>query len=661
MSESGKKGTDAVATLEQIAAERARRDTANTPEPRGLFKTVEDVFRSVAHGATLGGSDEAAAFMSDLTGIGGTPGAAPGYEGELAAQRARDEEIPLATRISGEIAGALLNPLTRRNLPAKIPGWLNAVGLGTLFGGGYGFNTGEEGLGNRAASAGTTAAIGAGTGGLLYPVAKGVEWAVRQGWQALSKAMNPESAAVGQLAQAVRRDDMTPPTATGTGPPPPGRVDTRLSNLGPQAMIVDAGGQNVRGLARAAAGTPGVAANRASIVLNQRARGEASRIGSATKQGLGSSGDDFHAARDAFILDMEKRAAPLYQQAYAAYPELMTPALQRIVSGASGQKALREAADILENEVAAGRMPASVLAEVRAAAEGGKTVSLQVWDHIKRGLDSLLEKPSNRNALTGKLTGRGFSIDLVRRSLLKELDGVTGGVKGTYAQARKIYSGDAEAIHALDIGRKALNKDPELIARELAALSEAGKEAYRTGAARALMDIAEKTGDTASAANRLWNTARRREQFRAIFPDQETFQVFQRAMTREQRFNQSKNFVLGGSQTQPRQAGAADLGAAGSVGAMVGSSTPFLPGLVGAGLGRRVAERVKTAVFGDGSPMDEALSRMLFSRDAATNAQTIAKIRQTAQAQNLTDAQVGILARGTLLAMTEQEGRAFAR
>ncbi len=638
-----------MATLEQIAAERARRDTANTPEPRGLIKTVEDVFRSVAHGATLGGSDEAAAFMSDLTGIGGTPGAAPGYEGELAAQRARDEEIPLATRISGEIAGALVNPLTRASLPAKAPGWLNAVGLGALYGGGYGFGASEGGLENRSEQATNMALIGGGTGLALYPVAKGVEWAVRKGWEALSRAMNPEKAATAAVAQAVRRDQMTPE-----------RVEARLRNLGPQAMIADAGGQNVRGVARAAAGTPGVAANRASIALNQRARGEAGRISEA-QGGLRSGGDDFYAARDAFITDMEKRAAPLYEQAYGEFPALMTPALQRIISGKAGQKALREAADILENEVSAGRLPAGILAEVRVAAQGGGTLSLRAWDHVKRGLDSLLDQSKNRNVLTGKLTGRGFSLDTVRRSLLKELDRVTGGTKGTYAQARKIYSGDAEAIRALDVGRKVLNKDPELITREIAALSESGKEAYRTGAARAIMDVAERTGDTASAANRLFGNARNRARFRAIFPDQESFHIFQRALTQEQRFSQTKNFILSGSQTAPRTAGAADLGAAGSVGAMIGSNAPFLPGLVGAGLGRRVAERVKQAIFGDGTPMDEALSRMLFSRDPAKNAQTIAEIRRTAIAQQLTDEQVGVLARGALLAMTEQEGRALAR
>src|SRR3546814_5073520 len=72
-----------------------------------IGKRNEDVVRSVASGMTFGLADEAAAGLSSLTGIGEQPGGQGDYESNLAAERARDEQIPKGTRIAGEVAGGL--------------------------------------------------------------------------------------------------------------------------------------------------------------------------------------------------------------------------------------------------------------------------------------------------------------------------------------------------------------------------------------------------------------------------------------------------------------------------------------------------------------------------------------------------------------------------
>ena len=74
--------------------------------PKTGAAKADDLARAIASGATFGWADEAAAAASAATGVGGQ---VPGndYETLLAAERARDEAIPLGTRVRGEVAGGV--------------------------------------------------------------------------------------------------------------------------------------------------------------------------------------------------------------------------------------------------------------------------------------------------------------------------------------------------------------------------------------------------------------------------------------------------------------------------------------------------------------------------------------------------------------------------
>ncbi|HKJ73007.1 MAG TPA: hypothetical protein VKA19_02735, partial [Alphaproteobacteria bacterium] len=282
-----------------------------------------------------------------------------------------------------------------------------------------------------------------------------------------------------------------------------------------------------------------------------------------------------------------------------------------------------------------------------------KGLSLETWDAIKSGLDKVLSSRAYTNELTGRLNKQGYAPDQLRRALLKELDKATGGEKSLYAAARRQYGGDAEVLQALREGKGFMKEAPEQIRKKMADMSDAAKEAYRSGAARAVKDVVDSTPDTASAANRLFNKSITRNRIRAVFPSNKAYNEFARKMRAEQQFAKTKNAITSGSRTAPVQAEQQDAQRAlGNMGAVLGSKIPFMHPLVMSGIGRRVARGLGQT----NEATDRALSRMLFNRDQTMNQNVIAKLLEQQAAKPLTEPTTP-LARALAAALAQQEGR----
>lgn len=615
---------------------------------------VDDLGRSLAKGLPFIGTgiDEFAAKASQLTGIGNQSddAEASDYETLLAAERARDADISLWTEIPGQIVGGIAGtiaaaPVAAAAVPARVaaaaaalPGWLKASGLGAALSGAYAFGEGEGGGRKRTEAAIEGAAIGAVAGPAIQGAVKGGGAGARAVSRVVRQRFSPQSAAVAKVAQNIARDEMTP-----------ARVRQRLADLGPQATLADAGGRNLRSAARDISGLPGPAGNRAEIVLNQRAEAEGERLAKVFAKTLDPR--EYYAAKDAFIDNMRTKASPLYVQAYEEHQSLMSPRLKALVDHEFGRKALLETATLVSGERAAGvskylgAVDEELTAAAREAADVGKMApvgrpgvlrgfSLETWNEIKRGYDALLQRPEHRNELTGSLTKSGLVIDQMRRSMLKELDRLTGGETGLYAKARRIWAGEAEAIEALQDGRKAISIDPELVSRQLATLSEAGRDAYRAGFARALKDVVDKTPDMASAARRIFGNNRSRTRIRAAMPDAASYNALAKSLIAESRFAQTRAHVLSGSMTQPRQAGAADVTskAIGSLGAIAGANLPGTHALVGSRIGREAANAL---IGGSQDAFSREMSRLLLNRNQATNQLTLDQIQRATLASGV--------------------------
>lgn len=664
------KGKDLQSRLDAAAAKVAEVEQRPSSMLSDVGRGVDDLIRSLASGAFGNYADEFAAKMNEITGLGGS------YEENLAAEAKRDKSIHPGLAIPGEIVGGVASTIAAAPLAAplkaaapfvtKMPGWLKAAGLGGFMGGLYG--SGSAKPGDRLEGGAIGAGLGAGTGAALYPIAKGLQYGAGKLAGALGDRHDPYRASLRKLHQGMIDDELTP-----------GRIRARLKNLGPQSTITDAGGENVMSVGRAAAGIPGAAKNRAAMVLNARSEGEGARIGKALNRKL--SNKDFYAAEEGFLKDLRTKAAPLYRSAYERHQSIMTPRLKRMLQSKHMQRALNEAIEITDAEYASGQakylgaVDKELTDAARFAADIGKLdrstlgnnsgvirgFSLETWDQIKRGVDGILQGKSYSNELTGKLNHRGVAVDKLRRSLLAELDRATGGERSVYAQARKVYSGDAEVVGALRDGRKALRLDPEVIRAQLSELSDAGKDAYRTGAARAIKDVVDSVPDTASAANRIFNKSANRKRFREIFPDPDAFNEFARAMTSEQRFAQTKNMVLGGSQTAPRLAEGESRGLlsdlAGTIGAVGAAELPAGHALVMSRAGRQLG----TSLFGSSGEMEKASSKMMFNRNQSINQKTLDDLMEYAARKDISTEQFAHLGQILLSIMAQQEGRAVGQ
>ncbi len=645
-----------------------------------VFRTIGQFGRSMVQGALSYGGDEAAAGAGSIIG-GGT------YEEELAYQRAQQEKIPAKIAIPGEMLGAAATsiPLVKGAAWAtqgvkalsNIPRWLKTAGIGGAYGGAAGFGASEGGFGPRMRGAGRGAALGATTGALLHVGVKAVQYGARKVGEAFRSRKMPELEAWAKIREAFERDGMTPD-----------KIRTRLRELGPQATLADAGGRNVRALGGEAARTPGPGQNRIEVMLNQRTEGEGARILQALKKGLDP--EDFYTAQEQFVNNLKTRAKPFYEKAYEKYQSLTSPRLELILKHPDGQKALKEAANLIGRERAAGEsgaflgaIDAELTAVARAAADVGKMggvgqpgvtagLSLRTWDQIKRGFDAMLEQPKfHKNDIPGSpLNQAGRSVYLMQKKLRSELDRLTTPTRhpkgqartSDYAKARTIYAGDMEVIDALAAGRNMMKMDPEQITKYMVGLSDAGKQAFRSGGARIIMDNVNRTRDALTATNRIFANNTQRAQIKAMFPDNPSYVEFRRAMVAEQQFAKTRNEALAGSQTEARQVQRRDMFT--RVGEMLGiMSAGAGPGhtLLKAGVFKQAGNRFVNALLGDNtSAYHLATAKTLFGRNQAMNQQSLDTLFDPTVWKAIPSVAREQLIRALLAGTTQQTGQAVA-
>jgi len=626
------------------------------PEPvapeRGLGSQLLDVPLAAAQGITGGYMDEIGAALK--TAINKRP-----YEENLAATRARYEEIPTAVGIPSEIAGGVgtmfaaapvLAGTKIAQVFARLPPWLRSTGLGSLIGGIFGSGYAEGGLEDRAMGGLVGAGVGAATGGAAHGIIRGIQAGGGKIAQGVRTIRDPEGAAMRKTAEAFNLDETTA-----------ARGAARLKSLGRQGMIADVGGENVLGLARGTAGVPGPAKNRIMMALEGRAGGEAERIGQGLRKGL--KPQDYFAAEEVMLGKLQAPAAEAYQAAYQANSSVMTKTLERYLKRPVMKKVLKQAVDLAGIESSrVGPLSKELGDMARYAAEVGRMkpvkggvargFKLETWDNMKRGIDALIDKQTN--PITGRLTNKGRLLGNLKRDLVKELDRATGGTKSLYAKARKQYAGDIEVLNSLRDGRKFMKMDAERITQKLNGLSDAGKEAYRSGAARAVMDVVEGTADQASAARRLFGKSITRKKISAIFPTKGDTTGFARRMVAEQRFAKTKNYIGSGSRTAPMLAEQDALSRmAGNIGAVTGSE---IPGgghaLVKAGIGRRIMQRMVPP----SQEANRALARILTGRNQAENQRILEELAKMGVGGPPSGG-VNPLTAGIIAALAQQGGR----
>lgn len=400
----------------------------------------------------------------------------------------------------------------------------------------YGFGSGEDGIENRLVNSGKTAAAGA----VLNPAIKGAVKVIAAPVKALASTFQNKANFAGKkVAQAAERAGTTIPKAM--------QEVQRLQKTNPDTRLVDVLGNPGMRLARAVHTKGGEGGEKVTKFLNERQVEQGPRLTKAITKSLGNP-NQFYKALDENLAALKTNAKPFYETAYASkinYAE-HGPAITRawnMVPERLRSKVVSAANDLLVSE----GQKAKAIGDVIGRGKDGRMTpqpSVEQWDYIKRGLDAVIESTEGQ-AASGGMSSLGRSLSLVKKELLKTIDKAVPD----FANARKIYSDDLTIKNALEEGRKALNADPEAIARKLASLDNAAADMYRIGFARAVNDAAGRVGEGGDVISRVWASPARKARLKAVFGDEGKFRQFADLAEHEAATTRLNRNVTGGSQT----------------------------------------------------------------------------------------------------------------
>lgn len=597
-------------------------DAKPPPPDRGILGGVNNfvggISDAITQGATFGFADEAGAGMRALV-RGGTnliqgkdADLSGNYDRALADIRGREkqfaEEHPVAATV-GNVVGGLATGGPAGETVAAATTLPRAIGKAAVTGAGYGalggFGAGEGSFENRMASAG----VGALTGGLLgtaMPVVGAV------GNQVIGKGINlfglnnPRNTALDLLNRGLRRDEVTPrdvaSTLTGTTKP---------------MAVVDAGGDSLLRLGRTVETIPGKGSNQAKQFLNERQANQVDRVTDDITSNL--SNGNFHQTLDDLDRTRRANAAPLYKEAYAK-PLVWNATVETLLDRPSTRQALKRAHGIAAEE---GRDPTGLGLDLDADGNvkiNRTSASMETLDYVKRGLDDVLEP--YRNDLTGKLDldESGKAINATRARLLETVD----ELNPKYAEARKAWGGPTQTMEAARLGRQYANGDAEVTLERFRRLSPGDQDAFRLGVARELVGKVENTRDTHNAVPRIFGSKGQRSRLQNLFPDQQSFAAFEKAMNEEIRMAQTRQVVTGNSATGRIAAEQEDAGNLAQVAVDVASGGPK-----GAVLG--LINRATNRSRGINEATAEELSKMMFSADRAVQQRALAELQRRQQ------------------------------
>jgi hypothetical protein len=499
---------------------------AEQQQSKGILGYVDDVGRSLASGATFGYADELAAKMNEVTGLGGS------YAENVAKERARDEQIPAAIAIPGQIVGGVASTLLAgpallaakgvRAGVAALPNFVKYGGLGAVEGGLSGAGNATEG--NRVSGAVTGAAIGAPIGVAVPHVVKGVGKAAG----AIRDAVSPEANVAADLGRAFARDETAP-----------GWALQQLSDIRqhrPQATLADVGGENVKGIVERVSQTPGGGRTITVPNLTQRQQGQAMRISQDLKSLTGTPKSAFETINETMAARKEA-AGPLYKEAMQAN----VADNQQVVDAIMGETQTGWGRAILNSK----DVKNTLQTEYGVTGVPGKEHLMPIidaWQKAARDAADSAARAGNNN--------KARVINDMRNRVLEAVD----EANPAYKSARAAWAGPSQYMDAVERGRNIFTEPAEEFAARFRNLSDAEKEAERIGAVSAV--IARMGNDTAKLGDmtKYLRSSEMRGKLSALMPNQEAAAAWARRLDYETRSSEMTGRALGNSATARRLA-----------------------------------------------------------------------------------------------------------
>lgn len=377
---------------------------------------------------------------------------------------------------------------------------------------------------------------------VVQPIANAVRGIIKPGEEAERRVASALNRDIQNSDRGLTLQEMTDAAATGQ-----------------PAMLMDAGGETTRALARSAANTSPEGRSTLSRAIDARFEEQSPRLA----EWLGRTFHFPNVAAQQDALDTVARTVnrPNYAKAYSEGANLaFDDSLQQVSQAPVVQDAIRKAMVSAKNEAAkmgfappknpfqfddTGRL------QLRVNEDGSKMEpNLQFWDIVKRNLDK-----------TGTPEARDWA-----RILREHLDDIVPSYGTARAGAAKFFgAGDALEAGENFVGASAKFGIPET-RKALAKMSGAERQLFQDGYVSRLVQTIEKTGDRRSVLNKIANSPAAREELNVALGPQRAAEV--EARLRIEGIMDLARPAVQGNSTTARQL--VELGLAGGVGGYEG-------------------------------------------------------------------------------------------
>ncbi len=502
--------------------------------------------------------------------------------------------------------------------------------------------------GRMAATAGTQGAIsGAGTategergagavqGGLTSAVAGPV---IAKSAQALGStgraikdkfAPSPKSVeerATTKVLEAMSRDDLDPMQA---------RVmleKDRAMGVNPTLMDVT---PSTKSLGEAVVTVPGPGRKILGGALEERIEEGRDVVGQRVIKDL-AKGKDYVASEDSLVGKLRANANNLYDEAYK-FGTVNDPRILKVLEDDTFKKAYDKARSIAEKEARAAELRGEdtsrfVLKPIyQVDSEGTATrvelPDVRTLDYIKRGIDAIIDEGFKGKGMS---TAEANALKDLRRAFIGAIDESTvdpSTGKSAYAAARAKYAGDMEVLDALRLGREEYMTPktlPEQAKKIVAGMSDAERDALRTGAAQAILSKIQDAPQQINAAQRVIGAPATRKRLEALFENPQEYEIFEAALKREAELFRNAQEIVRGSRTQPKAEAVKDLKSGSGVIDVAGEAVDVAMGTPGSVVGRvlkylqarttldekSAAEIAKMLKSGTPQEIDDGLARL---------------------------------------------------
>ena len=457
-----------------------------------------------------------------------------GYDASLLeskAQKLEDINAFPKTEFAGEVLGGgvtgygTLKALNQSNRISSLPFIPRVLGVGA--GEGALFGAGAADPGERLGGA----ALGALTGAIGTPIAAGVGVSamsvLRPSAKRLGTALfgTPKDRAKKEILKALQADDITPQEA-----------DVLMRMHGINTILPDLGPTLAR-QGRTITTELGPAASKGKRFLDARQRTAQLELRQTARRATGS--DNFDKGIIEIVNGAESKAAPIYKEVFSEVLDL-TPTMKSILERPAMVAARKKAGVMLNNEGFSDEFLNDV-------------TDVRYMDAIKRALgdqESAAIRSGNGNQ--ARVLGQ------LRRDFVAEIDAQVP----RYAEARSIFAGEQAMKDAAETGRTMFvgNKNVADVAEQIGNMGESELEAARIGFLDWLEnDIASTSIKSNRLVNKFADVPKFKQLIQVLFPDQAAVDDFMKVAAAKSKFGETKNFILGGSQTANKQADFASM------------------------------------------------------------------------------------------------------